>query len=106
MRRVLVALVLLAACGSPAPKGPAWPAPAESDEDGGESLEPRPSAKYAAAVEKSAEPEPEKPASDEPAAATSKPGTDTPEVTPEPAETSIDDILMTEEIVIEIDDED
>lgn len=110
MRRVLVAWVLLAACGSSAPKGPAWPAPAESDEDGGEPLDPRPSAKYAAAVEKSADREPEKgkdkekPAAEEPAARSDTSATSS-EATPEPTETADDDLPITEEIVIEIDGE-
>lgn len=107
MRRVFVALVLLAACGSSQVKGPAWPAPSTTAEDGGESLDPRPSAKYAAAVEKSAEPEPEKKDSDEEptVAAEDEESEDTPEATPAAAQSPDDEELMTEEIVIEIEEE-
>lgn len=107
MRRVFLALVLLAGCGSSQVKGPAWPAPSTTAEDGGESLDPRPSAKYAAAVEKSAEPEPEEnEAAEEPkVAADDEESEDTPEATPAAAQVPDEEELMTEEIIIEIEDE-
>lgn len=107
MRRVFVALVLLAGCGSSPVTGPAWPAPSTTTEDGGESVDPRPSAKYAAAVEKSAEPEPkEKDAAEEPKVAADDEETeDMPEATPAAAQVPDDEELMTEEIIIEIEDE-
>jgi hypothetical protein len=93
-------------CGSAKAAGPKWPAPSTTAEDGGESLEPKPTATYAAALEKSAEAEkkPEaKDIEDKPAATTTddKPAT-TPSTEDKPATT--DDVMMTEEIVIEIEE--
>ena len=105
MRRLLLVAVLVA-CGSGKSTGPAWPAPSTTAEDGGESLDPRESAKVAAAIEKAedAQPdaEPETPDAT-PAAATGEP--DKPAATPEVSQPSNDDIIFSEEIIIEIDDE-
>lgn len=112
MRRVLLVIsvsALALGCSGAKPSGPAWPAPSTTAEDGGESIEPR-STSVAAAIEKSAEPTPS--ADDKPAAEDGKPETkpadadDTPEAEAQ-AGTSLDDenVMMTEEIVIEIEDE-
>jgi hypothetical protein len=63
MRRLLfiVAVTAFAGCGNAKAAGPKWPAPSTTAEDGGESLEPKPTATYAAALEKSAEAEEKKP---------------------------------------------
>lgn len=108
--RPLLFVVSLAACSAAKPSGPAWPKMAETDvkDDGGESIAPRESNAVAAVVEKSEEPEAkkkaeseaEKPAAaktDDKAAATTTPAA--------PATPSADDVINTEEIIIEIDDD-
>jgi hypothetical protein len=108
MRRLLfiVAVTAFAGCGNAKAAGPKWPAPSTTAEDGGESLEPRPSATYAAAIEKSAEAEEDKPevkATEDKAAATKtedKPATTTTEDKP----ATVEDVMMTEEIIIEIEE--
>lgn len=104
MRRLLFVLAL-AGCGHSRASGPAWPAPSTTAEDGGESLDPRPSASYAAAVEKSEEPEPakEEPAADE-ATAPEADSSEAPDAS-EAAEPDSDEPVTTEEITIEIDDD-
>ncbi|HEY5920183.1 MAG TPA: hypothetical protein VIV11_00875 [Kofleriaceae bacterium] len=103
MRRLLLVLVV-AACGAPKATGPKWPEPSKTADDGGESIEPHPSATYAAAIEKSADTD-EKPAEATvatPAAAASddKPATATPSI----SQPVIDEVITTEEIIIEIED--
>jgi hypothetical protein len=104
MRRLLIVCVL-AACGHSSASGPKWPEASVKEEDGGESLEPRPSATYAAAVEKS-----EDDKDDKPAAASSDETPEAPESDDKPATTSAptqpanDDVITTEEIIIEIED--
>jgi hypothetical protein len=114
MNRLMVVVALLAfatACGGRKPQGPAWPAASTTAEDGGESLEPRPSASYAAALEKSQDKvEDKKPAADASedkpaAAATTTADEKKPSAPPETATSETDDILMTDEIVIEIEEE-
>jgi hypothetical protein len=56
MMRWILGLALLAACGRSA-SGPAWPRSAESEEDGGESLEPQ-HASNVAAIERAEDPTP------------------------------------------------
>lgn len=51
MKRWFLGLALVAACGGRSASGPAWPKAAESEEDGGESLEPQ-HASNVAAVER------------------------------------------------------
>jgi len=104
MRRVVLAIALVA-CGHPKASGPKWPEPSTTADDGGESIEPQPSATYAAAIEKSAD-DGDKPA----AAATSVvlPANDDKDKPPAgtvPAATqpTVEDVLMGEEIIIEID---
>jgi hypothetical protein len=110
--RVLVIAFALAACGRPAPTGPAWPAerPHDPETDGGESLAPREAIKVATALEKSADAAAEaKPAAG--AAAEAKPEAAKPEAAessdePSPDDPSFDDVFISEDIIIEIDDDD
>jgi hypothetical protein len=106
-RQLFVVIVLAGACNHAKPSGPAWPqmAKTEPEEDGGESIAPRTS--IAAVVEKSAEPEdkkadPEGAKPDAPAAA--KAADETPAAAP--TAPSTDDVINTEEIIIEIDGDD
>jgi hypothetical protein len=107
MRGLLSVLlvVAIAACGSKPPTGPAWPAPSTTADDGGESLEPRSTA-VATAIEKSEDEAPEKPADQpeivaKPGAAAAEP--ETPATVSPPTSVS-DDVIMSEEIIIEIED--
>lgn len=110
MQRLLCALAgfgLLVGCARPQAAGPKWPEPSTTADDGGESIEPHGSATYAAAVEKSADAEPEKPAAASTAsttAAAAAPAED--KLTPVPASTqpAPDDVFTSEEIIIEIED--
>jgi hypothetical protein len=109
---MLLAAVLLVACGSRSSAGPAWPKPSIDETDGGESLAPRQA--EAVAVEKSKDAEPDVAADADPtetddaeAADTGEPDAD---ATDSPADASADDaaddeILETEELVIEIEDD-
>jgi hypothetical protein len=105
MRFLALVLVLAtAACGHGKASGPKWPEPSTTAEDGGESIAPRPSATFAAAVEKSADASEDKPVaettSSSPAASEDKPATSSPTV----SQPTLDDVFMSEEIIIEIDD--
>jgi hypothetical protein len=101
---VILASAPIAACGPSRASGPKWPEPSATAEDGGESIAPHPSATYAAAIEKSADASDDKPAaettSSSAAASDDKPTTPTPSV----SQPVIEDVFMTEEIIIEIDD--
>jgi cell division protein FtsN len=100
----LFVVVALAGCASHAANGPAWPKQHEAEKDGGESIAPH-TARAVAAVEKSDD-EPAKPAATEsakPAAATPAKEPGAPAATPAPA-TPTDEPVITEDIVIEIDD--
>jgi hypothetical protein len=105
MRRLLF-VVTLAACSHAKPSGPAWPemAKTEPEDDGGESIAPHES--VAAVIEKSDKPDEKKPESkaDEPAA-TPTPTDDKATPTDAPPAPSTDDVINTEEIIIEIDDD-
>jgi hypothetical protein len=108
MRRLLF-VVILGACTSAKPSGPAWPKMAETDpkEDGGESIDPRESNAVAAVIEKSEEPAEKKTEGEAatPAAATT--ATDEkPAVPAAPTTAPTDEVITTEEIIIEIDDDD
>jgi hypothetical protein len=100
-----VALLSLGACGRGKASGPAWPAPSTTAEDGGESLEPRETSTVAAALEKSEEPEDKKaepaatPAAESPSDTGEKPA-----ATPVPSPPIVDDVIMSDEIIIEIED--
>jgi hypothetical protein len=101
--RGLLFVVMLAACSHAKASGPAWPEPSKTADDGGESVEPHETSAVAAAIEKSDEPE-EKPAvepeKDAPAEATD----DKPATVSAPTQPSNDDVIMSDEIIIEIDD--
>src|SRR5512135_2548540 len=102
-RLVLVALVF-AGCASHAASGPAWPKSSYSDDDGGESIAPRVVRPVeAAAVDKTDDAKPAPPPAPTPAPAPA-PVKDVvaPAVAP-PAPAAVEPI-MTEDIVIEIDD--
>lgn len=103
--RVLLFVLLLAACGSPRP-GPAWPKDRTAEPDGGESLAPH----VATAVELEAsddepadEPESEPEAADEADAADAEPDDD---AAPAVESATEDEPITTEDITIEIDDDD
>jgi hypothetical protein len=102
--RWLLLVIAIAACGPAKSKGPAWPAASTTAEDGGESIAPRPSATYAAAVERSADVEEDKPA--ETTSATAAPASeDKPATTPTMSQpTSAEDVFQAEEIIIEVED--
>jgi hypothetical protein len=103
--RPVALVVALAACGHPKPTGPKWPEPSATAEDGGESISPRPSATYAAAIEKSSDDADNKPVGSPTATpASSSPGDDKPAATPAATTPANDDVFMSEEIIIEIDD--
>jgi hypothetical protein len=105
--RLVLAVILLAACGGKPATGPAWPKAAEREIDGGESLAPRTAASTVveaskddddiaiAPLEKSESKAPAETKIDAPRPTT--PGTP-------PAAPPDDIIITTEEIVIEIDD--
>jgi hypothetical protein len=105
MRTVLLGVFLIGCATSP--RGPAWPKDRAPEVDGGESLEPRVAS--AAAVEQSKD---SSPAVEVPPAIE----TVTPAITPPVAEplptpalpdiaTDDDDVIITEELVIEIEDD-
>ena len=101
--RVLLVIALVAtsvSCARQDPAGPAWPKPAERENDGGESLAPRAAARAVAAVveEHAADRAADKPA---PAASTATPG----ERPAQPGSVQvIEEPLPLDEIVIEVDD--
>ncbi len=102
--RFLVAVVL-AGCASHAASGPAWPKQHEAEKDGGESLAPH-TARAVVAAEKSEE-EPPKPVVKEAAPAAAPAVKDTGGGAPPPPPAvgvPIEDPIMTDDIVIEIDD--
>ena len=102
MRRLLF-VVMLAACSHAKATGPAWPEPSTTADDGGESLEPHEASPVTAAIEKADEPEEkpaEEPAKDAPADATD----DKPAAVTAPTQPANDDVIMSDEIIIEIDD--
>ena len=104
MGRFVLALVL-AGCASHAASGPAWPKESHTDNDGGESIEPRVVRPVEAAVDKTEEdvkPAPvaapvEKPAA--PAAPKETPAAGA------PAAPAVEEPITTEDIVIEINDD-
>lgn len=107
MRRLLFVVIALAgACSHAKPSGPAWPemAKTEPEDDGGESIAPHES--IAAVVEKSEKPEEKRPEpeADKPAA-TPASADETAAPTEAPPPPTTDDVINTEEIIIEIDDD-
>lgn len=105
MRRFLFVLAV-AGCGHSRAAGPAWPAPSTTAEDGGESLDPWPSASYAAAVEKSEEPEPAKKETETVEATAPEADSSEAAEASDATESDSDEPVTTEEITIEIDDDD
>jgi len=102
MGRFLLAVVL-ASCTHAATTSPAWPKASEPEKDGGESLAPHESKQISVAVEKSAdETKPEAKAEVKPAAAAPAEAGATPAAATatQPTEESI----MSEEIIIDVDD--
>jgi hypothetical protein len=103
--RGLPLVLFLVACGSKAPAGPAWPAASTTADDGGESIDPHPTA-VATSIEASDDKADEKPA-DQPEIV-AKPGTTAAEpdkpATVSPPTPITDDVIMSEEIIIEIED--
>jgi hypothetical protein len=105
MRSVVVAILLgTAACHGAKQTGPAWPAPSTTADDGGESIAPRDHA--VAAVEKSADASDDddvvKPDDTAKPAAASEDKPATPAA--QPATPAADDVFITDDIIIEIDD--
>jgi hypothetical protein len=107
LRAALLAGILLAACGGSHAGGPAWPKAHATESDGGESLAPQ-KASAVAAIEEAEDTTPSVSAAVTPSA----PAASTPAVKAEKSEKpatpesspSTDEILTTEEIIIEIDD--
>jgi len=103
--RLVLALFLVAACGSKPTAGPAWPKTADKETDGGESLAPRAKASAVAAADDDDDEVEATPAADKPAATTPKPDAETPKpATTGSAQAPEDIVITTEEIVIEIDE--
>ena len=99
-------VIVLAGCAARAASGPAWPRPAVREVDGGESLAPRPAARAIAAIVEDDRPA-DKAASDKPAAPPSgSPAAGAPDkpAAAAPATAPPDDPIVTEDIVIEIED--
>jgi hypothetical protein len=103
--RFAVLVLVLAACSSSAAAGPRWPAPRAREVDGGESLAPRPAARAILALV-----EEEKP-SDKPAdKVAARPAPDkaasvgADKAAPPPPPAPPDEPIMTEDLVIEIED--
>ena len=102
--RLVLAVLLLAACSGKPAAAPAWPKMAEREADGGESLAPRAKASAVAAV---AEADDDEPVAKPEAKPETKPEAKPDAETPKPASTTQapeEIIITTEEIVIEIDD--
>ncbi|MDB4956077.1 MAG: hypothetical protein JWO36_3646 [Myxococcales bacterium] len=97
-------VITLGACAPHAASGPAWPKAAASDKDGGESLAPQESRQVAVAVEKSEEAKPVAATEAKPAAAA--PASEAPAggAGPVAPTAPIDETIMTEDVIIEIDD--
>jgi len=107
MGRLLIVVAsgaLAGACGHSKASGPKWPEPSTTAEDGGESIEPRPSSAYAAVVEKSDDVATDKPAAASTSSSTSSPSEDKPATMSTPSAPTSDDVFQTDEIIIEIDD--
>lgn len=100
MVRFVVLAALLVACGGSGSRTPAWPKASAHGTDGGESLAPR-VASSVAAIEQADEIKPE----DKPVVKPDAPVETSVGVKPVvPAVTKPDDVITTEDIIIEIDD--
>lgn len=102
MRRLLLVLAV-SACTHAAASGPAWPKAHASDEDGGESLAPRDPAK-SIVVAAEASDDDDKPAAPAAPAAPPAPApvTQAAAAASAPAAAQPEDVITTEEIVIEV----
>jgi len=101
--RLGLLVIALAACSSPAAAGPSWPKATAREVDGGESLAPRAAARAIAALVEDDKPA-DKAADKSPAASTGTGGTADKPPAATPSALTPDDPIMTEEIVIEIED--
>ena len=101
--RCLLAVVVLAACAHAPASGPAWPKPATSSSDGGESLAPHESRQVVTAVEKS-EPEPKPTAPATPAAPVAPAPTVGAAAVPAMTTQPVEEPMTVEDIIIEIDE--
>jgi hypothetical protein len=102
MRRLLF-VVMLSACTHAKTTGPAWPEPSKTADDGGETIAPHETSAVAAAIEKAAEPEEKAAAAEPDATPAATPTEDKPAAAPASAPAN-DDVIMSDEIIIEIDD--
>ena len=103
MRRILLVLAVTA-CTHSAATGPAWPKQHVADDDGGESLAPRDPAKSVVVATEDAADDDDKPApaaapAEKPAAAPATEG-GAPAIAPAAAQP--EDVIQTEEIVIDV----
>ena len=102
MRRLLF-VVALAGCTHAGSSGPQWPKATASEHDGGESIAPREGAKSVAAAAKDDGDDDAAPASEAAPAAAAAPAATTEGGAPAAAAPAAgDDVIQTEEIVIEI----
>jgi hypothetical protein len=102
MRRLLF-VVALAGCTHAATTGPQWPKAQASDHDGGESIAPREGAKSVAAAPDKDDDNDETPTSEAAPAAAAGPAATTEGGAPAAAApAATDDVIQTEEIVIEV----
>jgi len=100
MRRALV-LVFLTGCAGSAGNGPAWPKAHDAEADGGESLAPH-TAKAVATIGVGVDLDEAKPAVAAPAATSA--GTAEGSAAPAVTTPATDEVINTEEIIIEIDE--
>jgi hypothetical protein len=102
MRRILLVLAV-AACTHSAATGPAWPKQHAKDDDGGESLAPRDPAKSVAVAAETSDDDAKPAATDAPAEKpAAAPAADGGAAAAAPATAQPEDVIQTEEIVIEV----
>lgn len=102
MLRLALLIGFLAACGGGSNR-PTWPKASASDSDGGESLAPKPGSVTVSASDDDDDIVIEKPADKPAAKATDDKPSESPRPTA-PTVTAPDDVINTEDLVIEIDD--
>ena len=102
MRRLLLVLAVTA-CTHSAATGPAWPKQHVSDDDGGESLAPRDPAKEVAVAAAPSDDDADKPAATDTAEAPPAAASATEGAAPSaPATAQPEDVIQSDEIVIEV----
>jgi hypothetical protein len=101
MRRLLFVLAI-AGCTHAATTGPQWPKSEVSDDDGGESIAPREGAKSVVAATETDDDEDATPAQDATPAADSTPAAASDDDSTPAAAAGSDDVIQTDEIVIEV----